>query len=189
MYRLFCLCLHPGPSAPMPDRQTLTHCWKYKVTMSLKRWFTTLLQGLAYFSSTESCSCYFSQAAPVLLLSFSYHHSPSYSSSHLLYLKMLLVPTLTLTARGKLASPQHRLCTCHGKPISSSCPINPASVCRLFRACILFFFFFFNWGKERRGGVDLADGVAPSNFAQIQVKFQKVDLDPAHFALLLIKWR
>lgn len=97
------------------------------------------------------------------------------------------MPTLTLAARGKLASLQHRLCTRHGKPISSSCPINPANLCRLFRAHILFFFFFFNWGKERSRGVELADGIAPSNFAQMQVKLQKVDLDPAGFALLLIK--
>lgn len=95
--------------------------------------------------------CYFSQAAPVLLLS-SYHHSPLSVLSHLLYLRLLLVPTLTLAARGKLASLHHRLCTCRGKPISSSCPVNPGIICRLFIAWK--FFFFFPWlklGKERRG--------------------------------------
>jgi len=54
----------------------------------------------------------------------------------------------------------------------------------------MYAFFFFNWGsKKRREGVDSADGIVPSDFAQMQVKLQKVDLDPAHFALLLIKRR
>lgn len=95
--------------------------------------------------------CYFSQAAPVLLLS-SYHHSPLSLLSHLLYLRLLLVPTLTLAARGKLASLHHRLCTCRGKPISSSCPINPAIICRLFIACKLFFFFFFTEARKGEEG-------------------------------------
>lgn len=77
----------------------------------------------------------------LLLCYFSYHHSPPSVLSHLLYLRLLLVPTLTLAARGKLISLHHRLCTCRGKPISSSCPINPAIICRLFIACKIFFFF------------------------------------------------
>lgn len=146
-YSLFCMYLHPGLSA-VPGRRALTHHWKYKVTMVLEQWFTILLQGLCYFFSTESCFCVTSLR--LLLFYFSYRPSPLCILTHL-YLRLLVMPTLTLAARGKLASLQHRLCTHHGKPISSSCPINPASLCRLFRAC---FFFLLRLGKERRGRLD-----------------------------------
>lgn len=33
----------------------------------------------------------------------------------------------------------------------------------------------------------MADDITSSNFAQMEVKLQKVDLVPAHFALLLLK--
>lgn len=55
-----CLCVFASWSkcwAGQTDRQTLTYHWKYKVIMSLERWFSSLPQGLCNFSSTESCSC------------------------------------------------------------------------------------------------------------------------------------
>lgn len=134
------------------------------------------------------------KAVPVLLLSFSYHHFHLYISSHL-YLRLLLVPALQLAARGKLVPLQNGLCTHHGKPISSSCPINPVILLRIFwthKLLLNLFLFYILLGqkkKKEREGVDMADDITSSNFAQMEVKLQKVDLVPAHFALLLLKWK
>lgn len=46
--------LHPGLSA-VSDRQTLNTL--LKIQSDHEWWFTTLLQGLYYFASVESCSC------------------------------------------------------------------------------------------------------------------------------------
>lgn len=73
------LCVF-APWSECCARQTLTCCWKYKVTMSLEQWFTTLL--LSYFSSTESCSCVTS--LKLLLCYFSPSHIiiPLFTSHH-----------------------------------------------------------------------------------------------------------